>query len=578
MQLKNNRSTAVKQKDRTTAQKPLRWLWHVSKGIRWEVLLLLIAQMVTGASGVVLAWVLRDMIDSAVARDFRHFLLYAALFVGVIIGQLLLHAFVRWFREHATSTLENRLKQRLFSVLLDRDYAAVTAVHSEEWMNRLVSDTAIAANGIVSIVPEASGMLVMLISAIGATLWMLKAVTWIVVPVGIGIVAAGYLFRKKLKKLHKDIREADGRLRVTLSERLSEMILVRTFQREKDAERQAAEAMEGHRAARLRRSRYSCFANFMYGLLMRSAYAAAAIFCGVGILNGTLTYGTFAAVLQLVGQIQTPFANLAGYLPQYYALLASAERLMEAEDYRPDCDAPKKDAETIAAFYRNDFAGIALEDVTFTYRPDAELAHTLVFEHLCAEIGKGETVVLTGASGSGKSTLLKLLLCLYHPEKGRCVLKETHGAQPLTAADRGLFAYVPQGTRMYSGSIKSLLTFGDETVSDAAMQNALSVACADFVWTLPDGVETVLGERGTGLSEGQLQRLSIARAILSDHPILLLDEATSALDEATEAELLMHLKDMTNRTVLIVTHRKKALEIADREWILEDGVLTVRDR
>ena len=559
----------------TTAQKPLRWLWRASEGIRWEVLLLLIAEVVLGFSGVALAWMMREMIDSAVGRELRQFLLYALLFAGVIVMQLLLRAFERWFREHALSALENRLKQRLFSVLLDRDYAAVTAIHSEEWMNRLVSDTAIAANGIVSIVPQASGMLVMLVSAVGATLLMLKAITWAVVPVGACIVLMIYLFRKKLKALHKDIRDADGKLRVTLSERLSEQILVRTFQREKDAERQADEAMQTHRAARMKRIRYSSAANLMYGLFMRGVYAVAAIFCGVGIYNGTLTYGTFAAVLQLVGQIQTPFANLAGFVPQYYATIASAERLIEAETYQKDCDTPKKDAAQIAAFYQNKFTGIGIADVSFTYRPDAELAHTLVFEHLSAEIGKGETVVLTGTSGSGKSTLLKLLLCLYRPESGACLLRSTDGSEPLTAAERGLFAYVPQGTRMYSGSIRSLLTFGDATLSDEAIQKALSVACADFVRELPDGLDTVLGERGTGLSEGQLQRLSIARAILSDHPILLLDEATSALDEATEAELLLHLRSMTDRTVLIVTHRKKALEIADREWTLEDGTLTV---
>ena len=568
----------MRKEQRTTAQKPLSWLWKASAGVRWEVLLLLFADVLNGVSGVALACVLRDMIDSAVARDLKRFLLFALLFVLVIVAQLLLRAFVRWFKEHATSAMENKLKLRLFRTLLDRDYAAVTAVHSEEWMNRLVSDTSIAAGGVVSIVPEASGMLVMLLSAVGAALWMLKAVTWIVVPVGALIVLLGYLFRKKLKALHKDIREADGKLRVTLSERLSELILMRTFQRERNAEQQAEAAMERHRAARLRRSRYSSGANFFYGLLMRGAYAAAAIYCGFGILNGTLSYGTFAAVLQLVGQIQTPFANLTGYLPQYYAMLASAERLMEAEAFARDCETPKKDAEEIAAFYRTDFAGIGIEDVSFAYRPDEELAHAVVFEHLNAEIRKGETVVLTGASGSGKSTLLKLLLCLYHPERGSCVLQCADGPRPLTAADRGLFAYVPQGTRMYSGSIRALLTFDDEQISDHAIENALTVACADFVHELPDGIETVLGERGSGLSEGQLQRLSIARAILSDHPVLLLDEATSALDETTEAELLRHLKDMTNRTVLIVTHRKKALEIADREWILEDGVLTVRDR
>ena len=569
--------TNMKPNPNLTAQKPLRWLWQASAGIRWEILLLLLANLISGVSGVALAWMMRGMIDSAVDRNLHGFVLHAILFVAIILAQLLLRAFVRWFKEHALSALENKLKQRLFSVLLDRDYAAVTAVHSEEWMNRLVSDTSIAASGIVSIVPEASGMLVMLVSAVIATLWMLKSVTWIVVPVGILIVVMGYLFRKKLKALHKAIREADGKLRITLSERLSELILVRTFRRERVAERQAVDAMNVHRAARLRRSRYSCAANFFYGLLMRGAYAGAAIFCGAGILNGTLSYGTFAAVLQLVAQIQTPFANIAAYLPQYYAMIASAERLMEAEAFARDCETPGKDAAEIEAYYRDAFCGIGIEDVSFTYRPDEDLSHTVVFEHLCAEIRKGETVVLTGASGSGKSTLLKLLLCLYHPEHGACVLREADGAEPLTAAYRGLFAYVPQGNRAFSGTIRSLLTFGDASIPDEAINGALSVACADFVHELPDGLETVLGERGSGLSEGQLQRLSIARAILSDHPVLLLDEATSALDEATEAELLLHLKQMTDRTVLIVTHRKKALEIADCEWILEDGILTVRD-
>ena len=556
-------------------QKPIRWLWNATAGLRWEIGLLLLADVINGMSGVVLAWMLREMIDCAVEHDLHGFMLHALLFVLIIVAQLLLRAFVRWFKEHASSAMENKFKQRLFSTLLDRDYASVTAVHSEEWMNRLVSDTYLAAHTVVSIVPEASGMIVMLISAVGATLWMLRKVTWVVVPVGVMIVLMSYLFRKKLKALHKRIREADGALRVTMSERLSELILVRTFQREKDAERQATAAMDTHRAARLRRSRFSCTASFLYGLLMRGAYAGAAIFCGYGILNGTLSYGTFAAVLQLVGQIQTPFANLSSYLPQYYAMLASAERLMEAEQFEQDCREPKKNAEEVEAFYHDAFSGIGIEDVAFTYCPDAELAHAVVFKHLNATIRKGEIVVLTGASGSGKSTLLKLLLCLYHPDSGELRLHSANGDEPLSAAWRGLFAYVPQGNRTISGTIRSLLTFGDESISEEAIKNALTVACADFVWSLADGLDTVLGERGSGLSEGQLQRLSIARAILSDHPILLLDEATSALDEVTEANVLTHLKRMTDRTVLIVTHRKKALEIADREWIMEDGVLTV---
>ena len=212
----------------TNMTKPLRWLWRILAGTRWEVLCLLVLNVLSGGSGVALAWTLRNMIDRAVARDGAGFLRQGGLFLGVILLQLLLGALIRRTHEHASVTLENRLKKRLFETLLYKDYAAVTAVHTEEWMNRLVSDTTVTAGAIVSIVPQASGMLVMLVSAVSAVLVMLRAAVWAIVPAGVAISLIGYLFRKKLKVLHKDIRAADGRVRVTLSERLSELMIVRS--------------------------------------------------------------------------------------------------------------------------------------------------------------------------------------------------------------------------------------------------------------------------------------------------------------------------------------------------------------
>ena len=557
----------------TNMTKPLRWLWRILAGTRWEVLCLLVLNVLSGGSGVALAWTLRNMIDRAVARDGAGFLRQGGLFLGVILLQLLLGALIRRTHEHASVTLENRLKKRLFETLLYKDYAAVTAVHTEEWMNRLVSDTTVTAGAIVSIVPQASGMLVMLVSAVSAVLVMLRAAVWAIVPAGVAISLMGYLFRKKLKALHKDIRAADGRVRVTLSERLSELMIVRSFRREQTAVRQGEAAMEAYRAARMRRNRFANLASFAYGLLMRSLYAGAAVYCGYGILKGTVSYGTFVAVLQLVGQIQTPFANLSTYIPQYYAMIASVERLMEAEGFVDDCPEGQLPQPKIDELYGRSFRGLRFEDVSFAYTDRAE--PTRVLQHVTVAGQKGEIIAVAGPSGQGKSTLLKLLLCLYPVSGGRRLLVTAEGEMPLTSAHRGLFAYVPQGNRIFSGTVREALTFGDEDVPDEAIWQALDIAAADFVRELPEGLEAMLGERGAGLSEGQLQRLAVARAILSGHPILLLDEATSALDEGTEARLLDNLKRMTDKTVLIVTHRPRVRAISDRVWVLrEDGTAT----
>ena len=555
-------------KGQTGTTKPLRWIWRVSAGTRLEVLWLLLLNVISGGSGVALAWMLRNMIDRAVDKDLSGFLYQGGLFLGVILLQLLLNAFIRRSHEHASATLENRLKRRLFETLLYKDYASVTAVHSEEWMNRLVSDTAVTANAIVSIVPQASRMLVMLVSAVGAILVMLKAAVWALIPAGVILSLMGYVFRKRLKQMHKDIRDADGKVRVLLSERLSELMIVRSFRREQTAVRQGETAMEEHRAARMRRNRFSNMANFAYGLMMRSFYAGAAIYCGYGILKGTVSYGTFAAVLQLVGQIQTPFASLSTFIPQYYAMVASAERLMEAEAFADDCPEGQLSREEIDALYRNAFTGLRFDDVSFAYPDRAEEERVQVLDHVSAEGKKGEIVAVVGPSGQGKSTLLKLLLCLYPVDGGQRLLLTKDGAKPLTAAHRGLFAYVPQGNRIFSGTVREALTFGDDMPEEAVWQ-ALDVAAAEFVRELPEGLDTQLGERGTGLSEGQLQRLAIARAILSGHPILLLDEATSALDEGTEARLLENIRRMTDKTVLIVTHRPRVRDACDRTWTVE---------
>ena len=552
-------------------QNTLRWLSRTAGRDKIYVGLLMLVQVLLGVSVVLYALLLRGLIDEAVAGSREGLLRNAGLLAALVLGQLALRALSRFLNEFTLSDLENRFKRRLFSCLLRRDYAAVTAVHSGEWMNRLTNDTVVVSKSVTEILPKLAGMVVRLISAIVAILFLEPRFALVLVPGGLILMVLTYGFRRMLKALHKRIQEADGRLRIFLQERLASLLVVRSFGAEKNSETLAEERMGDHRRARMRRNHVSNLCNVGFGLIIQGAYVGTAVYCAFGLLWGTISYGTLMAILQLVGQIQSPFAGLSGLVPQYYGMIASAERLMEAEAFPEEAGSPRP-REEILAFYRQDFRALGLENACFTYQPpvrrEGETSPMpVVLSDLSLQIRKGEYVAFTGHSGSGKSTVLKLLMSLYPLDSGERYLESDRGRETLDASWRGLFAYVPQGNQLLSGSIREVVAFGDpgRMADEALLRRALRVACAEeFVNALDKGLDSPLGEGGAGLSEGQMQRIAIARAIASDRPILLLDEATSSLDAETERQVLRNLREMTERTVLIVTHRPAALELCDK--------------
>lgn len=549
----------------------LSWLQTVTGKKKIYILFLLLLQVLLGGSAVLYALLLRGMVDFSADGSWDGFLRYAAGFAALTAAQIILRAIGRTLDEWCRAQLENLLKQRLFSCLLRKDYASVTGMHSGEWMNRLTSDTVIVANGLTSILPSAGGMLVKMAGALAAILFLEPLFAAILIPGGAALLVLTYGFRKILKRLHKVIQEQDGLLRVLLQERLSSLMIVRAFSMEQQTETLAAQAMDAHKQARMKRMRVSNLCNTGFSIAMNGLYAFGAVFCGFGLLQGTMTYGTLAAILQLILQIQSPFASITGYLPQYYSMLASAERLMEAESFPEGNEESPYPASRTKEYYQHQFQSLGLRGASFTYRPptdtDQERPMPVVLRNIDLQIRKGEFVAFTGPSGCGKSTVLKLLMCLYPLDDGKRFLIDTDGTEhELTAAWRSLFAYVPQGNQLMCGTIREVIAFGDPTsmANEQQLWNALDIACADFVAQLELGLDTPLGERGTGLSEGQMQRLAIARAILSDRPILLLDEATSALDQTTEQHLLENLRAMTDKTVVIVTHRGAARDICEK--------------
>ena len=556
---------------------------------KWYVVALLMLQIGVSLISVSFALVLRRLVDNATKGDSRHFWYCVIVIVVLAVVQKLCNALVRWLTERGQASIENLFKLRLLNMLMSKDYGRVSAVHSGEWMNRLTNDTVVVANGYISILPSLAGMVVRLVAA-GVLLvifdWKFAA---ILVPCGLVMIGLTYLFRRVLKRLHKLVQEKDGKVRVFLQERIESLMMVKAYVAEEQTVSAAEATMSEHMAARMKRNWFSNLCSTGFGLAMHGMYLFGACYCAYGILTKTITYGTMTAVLQLIGQIQAPFANLSGFLPRYYAMTASAERLMEVERYADDYDVEALPMAEIQKYYKTDLAEIGIRDVNYTYYASSERVDDtskdrmpVVLQNISVAVRKGEYVAFTGPSGCGKSTVLRLLMGVYTPDSGERYLLDTDGAEkPLDGRSRRLFAYVPQGNRLMSGTIREVVSFGDDAAdTDERVNDALRIACAEeFVGTLTQGIQTMLGEHGTGLSEGQMQRIAIARAIYSGAPVLMFDESTSSLDETTEAKLLGNLRALTDRTVVIVTHRPAALSICDRILRFgEDGVSEVSAR
>ena len=553
----------------------LKWLWTVSGKKKLYIVVLMAAQAASGLLSVVFALVLKSIIDRAVDKDVIGFRNNFINLLILVIIQLALRAFMRWIGELARTGFENCFKERLYKNILVKDYATVSAIHSGEWINRLTNDTVVVSNGCVGILPGLSGMVIKMIGALAVLIYLEKRFAMILIPGGLVLLAITYAFRGIMKKLHKGVQEKDGLLRIFLHENIGSMMIVRSFAVEEQSVIQANSKMKDHRAARMRRNRFSNFCNTGFGAAMNAMYLFGIGFCGYGIITGSISYGTLTAILQLIGQVQAPFANITGYIPMYYSMIASAERLIEIESFDGYEGERVLGIDEIRTYYADNMASFGLDNAGFTYYPIVENIKDLtkdnmpeVIGNLSLTINKGEYVALTGHSGCGKSTLLKLLMCIYELDGGERFICDRNGAKEILSPKwHRLFAYVPQGNQLMSNTVREVVSFADpdQANDDTRIQNALKVACADeFVNKLENGVDTLLGERGTGLSEGQMQRIAIARAVFSDCPVILLDEATSALDEQTEKSLLENLRSMTDRTVIIVTHRPAALEICDR--------------
>lgn len=543
------------------------WIFGVSGKLKLGVLLLVLLNSAISISAVTFALVLREAIDGAVSGNKMVFLKFVIILGLIMLGQIATRGVIRFLEEYVRSGIENVIKTRLYETILSRKYSAITAFHTGELLNRITNDAVVVADGFVQIIPGIIAMLVKLVGA-AAVLFVLDYRFSVIFFAGGGLVLIfTTLFRRVMKKLHKDVQAADGVLRSYLSENLGSLMVLKTFGAERKSIDTSKQYMDKHRFMRMKRNKFSNICNVGFGLVMNGGYIFGLCWCSFGILHGSITYGTLSAVLQLVDQLWVPLANMTGYLPRFYGMLSSAERCMELESLEEEHVERQFSRDYCRELYK-DMTAIECKNITFRYEDD------IILENADISIGKGELITIMGNSGAGKSTLLKLLMAIYEPEKGTLEIKTDRGNYALTERYRKMFAYVPQGNFLMSGNVTSTIASLDDTNADVDMGKVKAVAhiaCADtFVERLEHGYDTFIGERGMGVSEGQAQRLAIARALYTDAPVLLLDEATSALDEQIEKKVLKNIRELTDKTVIIVSHRKAVLEVCDRCVVLED--------
>lgn len=528
------------------------------------------------------ALLMQKTVDAAVARDAAAFWPALALFAAALLTQVALMAASKWIAESAQARVESALRTHACNNILNTGRLPKGQA-TGEIATVLTSDATYVTESLVSILPEASSMAVRAIAALALMFSVAPALAGLFVIAGAICVVLSLFMRRWLKRLHTTAQEAEGSMRARLQEVLESLVVIRSFGASEKAMDGLGDLMGTQLKARERRAGGKTASSVVFNLAMQASYLAGFGYGCWGILAGRVSYGTLMALVQLVGQIRSPFASLSGLFPQVATMSASCARLRALDT---------KHAQWQSPLPGNTFSKLSFRDVEFSYPNGLP-----VLTGFSAEVHQGEFVAIAGASGIGKSTMLMLALGMEDPQQGNVeVWYSGAEAQTIKASELapGTFAYVPQGNMLMSGSIRDTVTLADQADTEGLSHNAsdrraqavstnsskpqsandrlkeaLYVACADkFVNELPNGVETMLGEKGSGLSEGQMQRLAVARAIYSGAPALLLDECTSALDPKTERKMLDRMRDL-GHTVIIVTHRPAALEVCDRVIGLE---------
>lgn len=533
-----------------------RWMISVADGYRGSVVLCTILALLNICLGWCFVWVSKWAVDIA-SHTTEGNLFHVLLLLPLIIAlELLCSCVSLWVAQLRNVKLDNRLKQRILRHLIESEWRGIEKYHTGDVVNRIEGDV---ANMVTFATETLPGIFVLVFQLVGSFVMLLfldHTLAWIILSITPVFLILARIYMRRMHRIVKEVRESESGIQCQLQENLQYRAVIKTLEQTDGTLSRLSSLMDTLTGQVRKRTKLTIFTR----LCMNGGFSLGYILTfGWGVIQiweGVIGYGTMVAFLQLSGRVQRPIMELSKEVPTFVRSFTSAERLMELmelplEDYTPQ------------PIFRSQALGLRLKDVSFHYETEGQ-AQREILSHFSYDFRPGTSVAILGETGVGKTTLIRMLLALIRPTTGSAEVYAEGEAQPLTAFSRRYFSYVPQGNTLLSGTIRTNLQLGRADATEEEMKEALHLAAADFVQNLPKGLDTPCGERGGGLSEGQAQRISIARAMLRPAPILLLDEATSALDPETEEKVLSRLKSHNgDKLVVLITHRPAAAAQCD---------------
>jgi putative ABC transporter len=538
----------------------LKWLWRMWKGYRTQALMNVAIGLGVVALDLLFVWATKLAIDIATGVD-TQFTLKEPIFLLVCFacGQVGLGICSRWVSAVLGVRAQNKIQHDLYARLLGSGWRELRAYHTGNLLNRLETDVYTVITLLTENFPSFFTTIVKFLGAFLFLFWMDKTLALIVVVIVPFFVLCSKLYMRKLRRLTHIIRDNDSKIQSLLQESLQHVVVIKTLGRQRTMLDRLASLQNLLYRETLRKTKYSTVSSTVINAGFIAGYMLTFTWGTVSLQRGLITYGALIAFIQLVGQIQGPARQLARYVPLFISAFTATERLMELENIHHE--AAKGDR------LLSGRVGLRLEHLTFAY----EKGSKKIFDNFSYDFPPQSITAILGETGSGKTTLVRLLLNLIRAQAGSLYLYDAQGLRLEASPDtRCNFAYVPQGNTLLSGTIKENLLLGRPDATDEDLHEALRLAAADFISELPNGIESICGEGGTGLSEGQAQRIAIARALLRRAPFLLLDEATSALDTETERRVLQNIVGtFEGRTVIVVTHRPEVLQYCTQVLDLE---------